>query len=141
MIAYRLHDLYTIFLCILRIGIHYNLVYNNIIKGRRIWTTKNSINYEIAMDMLNNMPETKKQTLRKTLERNLYLTSSYSMDSGAMTIYKEGFLLKLNGTRCNFTVFAFDDGELVLSRKPIEKKLNKIYDDSLKFSESDYRNI
>lgn len=103
---------------------------------------KNNINYEIAIDMLNNMPEVKKQTLRKALERNLYLTSSYIMESGTMTIYKEGFLLRLNGTRCSFSVFAFDnDGELIFSRKPNEKKLNKIYDEFLKFSESDYRNI
>lgn len=103
---------------------------------------KNKINYEIAIEMLTNMPETKKQALRKALERNLYLTSSYLMESGTMTIYKEGFLLKLFGTRCSFSVFCFDNGgKLVFSRKPNEKRLNKLYDDYLKFSESDFRNI
>lgn len=87
---------------------------------------KNNINYEIAIEMLTNMPETKKQTLRKALGRNLYLTSSYIMDSGTITIYKEGFWLKLTGTRSTFTVFAFDnDGVLEFARKPNEKNLTE----------------
>ena len=59
-----------------------------------------------------------------------------------MTIYKEGFYLVLSGTRCSFSIFAYDkDGKLEFARKPHENKLNKIYDDSLKFSESDFREI
>lgn len=100
------------------------------------------INYELAMDMLNNMPEAKKQVLKKALERNYILTSSYIMESGTMVVYKEGFLLKLYGTRCSFSVFAFDnDGELVFARKPVENKLHKIYDELLRFSYSDYSNF
>ena len=65
-------------------------------------------NYEIALDMINGMPEEKKKALRKSLERNWILTSSYIMESGYMVIYKEGFYLILNGTRCSFSVFAYD---------------------------------
>lgn len=103
---------------------------------------KNNINYEIAIDMLNGMPEEKKKTLRKSLERNFSLTSSYLMESGNMTIYKEGFYLTLSGTRCSFSIFAYDrDGEFEFARKPRECRLNKIYDDCLKFSESDFKKI
>lgn len=101
---------------------------------------KNVINYEIAMDMLKEMPESKKETLKKALYRNWLLTSTYIMESGTLTIYKEGFWLTLNGTRCSFSVFAFDDdGVFRFSRKPYEKSLNKIYDDDLRFSEGDFR--
>ena len=102
----------------------------------------NNINYEIAIDMLKGMPKKKKETLRRALERTWILTSSYIMESGYMTIYKEGFYLVLSGTRCSFSIFAYDkDGKLEFARKPHENKLNKIYDDSLKFSESDFREI
>jgi len=111
-------------------------------KELRMRKMKNNINYEIALDMINGMPEEKKKALRKSLERNWILTSSYIMESGYMVIYKEGFYLILNGTRCSFSVFAYDkDGEFEFARKPHENRLNKIYDDYLKFSEDDFRKI
>lgn len=98
------------------------------------------VNYEIAMDMLKNMPEKKKEVLKKALERNYNLTSSWALGLGTMTIYKEGFLLSLEGTRCSFSVFAFDnDGELEFARKPNESRLNKLYKDDINLSESDCR--
>lgn len=97
------------------------------------------VNYEIAMDMLKNMPEKKKEVLKNALSRNYYLTSNWAMEFGTMIIYKEGFLLRLEGTRCSFSVFAYDrDGELEFARKPIENCLNKLYEDDIDLSELDF---
>lgn len=102
-----------------------------------------NINHEIAIDMINRMPDEKKNVLRKALDRNLILTSSRNLENGTMTVYKEGFYLTLEGTRCSFSVFAYDrDGEFEFTRKPREDKLNKIYKETyIKFSESDYSGI
>lgn len=103
---------------------------------------KNGINYEIAAQMMKEMPESKKEVLRKALTRNLILTSSRVMSFGKMTIYKEGWYLELEGTRCSFSVFAKDnDGEFQFCRKPVERLLNKIYDETLYFNEGDFDNI
>lgn len=98
------------------------------------------INKEIALEMLSQLPVNKINTLKNALNRNLILTSTYSLGQGALTIYKEGFYLTLDGTRARFSVFAFDnDGELVIAeRKPHETKLHKLYEDWLKFDESDF---
>nr|DAG75260.1 MAG TPA: hypothetical protein [Caudoviricetes sp.] len=79
----------------------------------------------------------------KALERNNSLTSTYSLSNCDMTIYKEGWFIKLTGTRCSFTLFAYDnDGEIELAnRKPVESKLNKIYDTWFKMNESDFRGL
>lgn len=100
------------------------------------------INKEIAIDMLNQMPESKVEQLKKALNRNCFLTSTYILENGTMHIYKEGFYLELFGTRCKFTVWAKDnDGEFVFGRKPIEEKLHKIYDDFLKFDIDDFNSF
>lgn len=94
------------------------------------------INYEIAMDILKNLSEEKKKVLENALTRNLILTSSFCMSFGEMTIYKEGFLLVLKGTRCSFSVYVKDnDGILQETRKPIENKLHKLYTESLCFGD------
>lgn len=101
---------------------------------------KKTINYEIAKDMLSQMPDTKKESLIKALTRNSILTSAYCLENGCMTIYKEGFYLTLLGCRCQFSVFAADhDGNLKFMRKPNETKLHKLYDYSMSFNESDFR--
>lgn len=103
-----------------------------------------NINKEIAIEILEKVVEgNKKEALIEALERNAFLTSSFCLENCDMTIYKEGFLLYLYGTRCSFRVFAFDnDGELeVAERKPQENKLNKIYSTFLKFDESDFYKI
>ena len=103
---------------------------------------KYPVNEEIMRDMLNNMPESKKTTLSKALDRNLVLTSSRVLAFATLTVYKEGWLLTLEGTRCGFKVFARDnDGEFEFIRKPNDNKLHKLYDEHDKLSESDFINF
>lgn len=103
-----------------------------------------SSNKKIALEMLSNMPKSKKITLKKAVIRNWDFTSTYALPYGTMTVYKEGFYLRLEGTKCQFSVYASDnDGTLiVLKKKPNEKFLNRLYVDSgLKFSESDFMQL
>lgn len=102
-----------------------------------------NVNKEIALQMLDEMPENKKEQLRKTLSRNFYLTSVRNMEHGTFYVYKEGFYLRLEGCRCSFSIWAYDnDGELEFaSRKPRENKLSKIYDEHLSFNEDDFDRI
>lgn len=92
---------------------------------------KRTANEEIALEMLKKLPEKKRATLVKAMERNFILTSEYYLSCGHMTVYKEGFYLELEGCRCKFAVYAKDnDGELeIMERKPNESKLNKIWKD------------
>ena len=99
-------------------------------------------NRELVAEMIETMPEEKKVVLGKALYRNFLLTSSKTLSSCTLTIYKEGFLVKLEGTRCNFTVYANDnDGELEFTRKPAESKLHKLYEQWQYMSEADFDNI
>lgn len=101
-----------------------------------------SYNREIVNDILKNMTQEKKAVLTKALERNFILTSSYVLSSCTLTVYKEGWLVKLEGTRSNFSVFAiWDDfnGEFITIRKPNESKLNKLYDEWQTMNEDDYK--
>ena len=96
-------------------------------------------NKDIAFDILRAMPAERKAVLVKALERNLILTSSWVLSSCTVTVYHEGFLVKLEGTRCSFQVYAKDnDGEYEVMRKPVESKLHKIYDDWFSPNESDF---
>ena len=98
-----------------------------------------NICYEMAYRMLDEMPECKAEVLCKALDRNLILTSCSVLSSGYLYTYKEGWLLKLEGTRCSFSVFAYDnDGELLFSRKPKESSLHLLYSKWLTFNECDY---
>ena len=97
------------------------------------------INYEMALRIMNEMPNEKKESLSKALDRNMILTSARFLSMGEITVYKEGWLLVLNGTRCKFSVFAKDnDGEFEFIRKPNENKLHKLYQQTLYFNESDF---
>ena len=97
------------------------------------------INYEIASRIIKEMPIEKKEILARTLDRNFILTSSRVLSMGEITVYKEGWLLVLNGTRCKFSVFAKDnDGDFEFVRKPNENKLHKLYQQTLYFNESDF---
>lgn len=99
-------------------------------------------NREIVAQILSEMPESKKAVLCKALDRNLILTSSRVLASCDLTIYKEGWLVKLEGTRCSFSVFAKDnDGEFEFIRKPNENSLHKLYSEWTSMNESDYDNI
>lgn len=74
------------------------------------------------------LPESKKKVLYDATNRNCILTSEYLLRNGTITTYKEGWLLELVGCRSKFSVFAFDrDGEVEIGRKPISKKLNKLW--------------
>lgn len=100
------------------------------------------ISYEIAAMIIRCMPSEKKEVLEKALTRNFIFTSSWVLEQGALTIYKEGWYLELFGTRCVFSVYAEDnDGEFVFKRKAPEKSLHKLYEQSLHFSESDFRDF
>lgn len=102
-----------------------------------------NVNKEIIFDILHKLPENKMEVLKRALERNFTLTSSYILEHGNIRVYKEGYYTTLEGTRCSFSVFAYDrDGEIEISqRKPRENKLNFIYEESLHFSESDFRDF
>lgn len=100
------------------------------------------VNREIVKEILEKMPQNKKETLGKTLDRNLILTSARVLGLCEMTIYKEGWLVELTGTRCKFTVFAKDnDGEFEFIRKPNKDKLHKLYNESCTMNEDDYSNF
>ena len=95
-----------------------------------------AVNKQIAIDMLENLSPEKKVVLEKTLDRNEALTSTYALPFGNLRIYKEGWYLTCEGTRCQFSVWYFDnDGELVEGRKPAESKLNFLYEESLAFND------
>ena len=96
-------------------------------------------NMDITLDILHQMPESKKELLRKALIRNSLLTSAYLLSECTLTIYKEGWLVKLEGTRSTFTVFAKDnDGEFEFIRKPNENKLHKLYTETATLTESHF---
>jgi len=84
---------------------------------------------EIIKDVLMNMPEEKKAQLDKACEINHHLTSTWELEDVTMTAYNEGFYIEFKGTRCGFKVWVYDnDGELVVGRKPVERKLNKLWE-------------
>lgn len=90
--------------------------------------TIRQINEEITMDIINQMPDNKKQALKNALIRNSLLTSYYGLSLGYITVYKEGWLVQFDGCRCSFSVWAGDnDGEYTFGRKPVESKLHKLY--------------
>lgn len=101
---------------------------------------KRSINEQLALEIFKVLPVEKREQLTKVLNINNHLTSSRMLEHGTMTVYKEGFYLELKGCRCGFKVYAEDnDGELIIKRKPTEKKLNKLYSTAVWFDEDDYK--
>ena len=86
------------------------------------------INIEITNMILAAMPESKKEVFRKACQRNAYLTSWYGLGLVQLDVYKEGWHLKFEGTRANFSVFAKDnDGSFEFIRKP--RNLSFLYAD------------
>ena len=97
------------------------------------------VNRDIMQEMIHTMPEPKKMVLSKALDRNEILTSARVLSSVTMKVYREGWYLQMDGTRCSVGVWCFDrDGELVHGRKPREASLHLLYEDWLNASESDY---
>lgn len=99
-----------------------------------------NINKEIVLDMLKKLPDKKLSALQNALERNQWLTSVKNLESCELIVYKEGFYLTLNGTRCSFSVFAYDnDGELsIQDKKPHDSKLHVLYRDYFHMNENDF---
>lgn len=98
------------------------------------------INREITKEMLNNMSASKRTVLTKALDRNEILTSARVLASATLEIYKEGFYLKLSGTRASFNIYYKDnDGELEEMRKP--KNLHLLYTDWDNLNECDFYNF
>ena len=86
-------------------------------------------NISIIKDMINNLPEGRKTTLSKALDRNEILTTVRTLSNQTLVVYKEGWYLKLEGTRSKFSVWAWDnDGEFVVDRKPNENKLSPLFE-------------
>ena len=104
------------------------------------------MNYQISHNMmkwmLSDMPAEKKAIFDKACTRNMILTSTYGLGDAIITVYKEGWYLQMTGTRCSFSIWAYDnDGELIFARKPKADKLHKLYSDNLimcKYSEADF---
>ena len=85
-------------------------------------------NISIIKDMINNLSEERKITLSKALDRNEILTTVRTLSNQTLVVYKEGWYLKLEGTRSKFFVWAWDnDGEFVVDRKPNENKLSPLF--------------
>ena len=110
----------------------------------------NTFDYEdFTKTLLESMPEDRKVSLRKALDRNEALTSARTLEHGTLTTYKEGWYIELDGTRCGFKAFILDNdrfdttGEIPFRtiRKPIDSKLHKLYDVPVHMSEGDYENI
>ena len=93
----------------------------------------------VMQEMLRTMPEAKRKVLVKALDRNEILTSSRVLSNVTMRVYKEGWYLIMEGTRCSVRVWCYDrDAEMVHGRKPNESTLTFYYEDWMNGSESDY---
>lgn len=87
------------------------------------------VNYELAKEMLDNMPTEMRRRLSKTLYRNSCFTSSMHLPRPSMRVYKEGWYIEAEGCQCHFAMWVGDnDGEYVYGRKPAEKKLHFLYE-------------
>lgn len=99
--------------------------------------TKNQLNnvlFKNAKEIINIIinlvleDENKSKTLNNAVDRNFILTSENSLPYCTLEIYKQGYYLILEGTRCNFKVFVEDkDSDLKIKRKPNKNKLDLIY--------------
>ena len=104
--------------------------------------TKNDIKQykydkEVAIDILKNMSNQKKEVLRKALYRNELLTSVRCLQDCDFYDCKDGFYLVLRGTRTKFAVYMNND--MKYTRKP--KNIEIIRQNYLVFDENDYKTI
>ena len=84
---------------------------------------------EMTMEMIvEAMPDSKKNALKNACQRNNILTTYYGLGFSELSIYKEGYYWKAEGTRSNFAVFVKDDdGKLSVIRKPKDSKLSYLW--------------
>jgi len=102
---------------------------------RKMKQKTRQVNKEIAIDILQSLTPNQKVQLEKVLDRNEALTSTFGLPFGTLRVYKEGWYLTCEGTRCQFSAWCSDnDGTLVPGRKPNERTLNFLYEDSLTFN-------
>ena len=81
----------------------------------------------VEEELLPNMSESKRASLRAAMNRNFILTSEDNLCDVSLTVYKEGYYLEARGCRCRWSMWISDnDGEFICERKPVEKKLNPI---------------
>lgn len=74
------------------------------------------------------LPKEKKEVFENACHRNDILTTYYGLGFSELSIYKEGYYLKMDGTRSSFAVFVKDnDGELEVTRKPKDSKLSFLW--------------
>lgn len=89
---------------------------------------------ELAMDILKNMSNEKKDVLRKALYRNELLTSVRCLQDCDFYDCKDGFYLVLRGTRTKFAVYMNNDMKYI--RKP--KYVEVIRTNNLVFDQDDF---
>ena len=110
---------------------------------------KDRFQEEFTVMLLKAMPEDKKKVLRNALYRNMCFTSSYTLEHGKITVYKEGWYIELTGCQSGFKVFVLDndrfdevgDTPFKVIRKPVANKLSKLYEAPLDMWDSDYEGI
>ena len=95
----------------------------------------NSLNYKACIPIVKEVLKLiandtdRREKLEKQLARNGVLTSTYSLENCNIEVYKEGFYIQFEGTRCGYSVYAKDnDGTLELMRKPRKEKLHLLYE-------------
>ncbi len=101
------------------------------------------INKEIAFEIVKKLDGKKRTSFLKALDRNDWLTSVWILEELTMIIYKEGFYITFTGTRCKFSVFAYDrDGEFeIAERKPHDSKLHPLYRTDGHTDEGDFKDF
>lgn len=103
---------------------------------RKMKQKTKQVNKEIAIDILQSLTPQQKVQLEKALDRNEALTSTFGLPFGTLRVYKEGWYLTCEGTRSQFSAWCSDnDGTLVPGRKPNERTLSFLYEDSLTFND------
>ena len=118
-------------------------------KNIRRFEVKGREQEEFTVMLLKSMPEDKKEVLRKALQRNFDLTSSWTLELGTLTVYKEGWYIELEGCRSGFKAFILDndrfdevgDTPFKTIKKPVDSKLSPLYWSSLHMWECDYEEI
>lgn len=105
-------------------------VFNN---GKITRIYNSQVNFDLAKDMLANMPAEMRRRLSKTIYRNYCFTSCAHLSWPTMKVYKEGWYIEADGCQCHFAMWVGDnDGEYVYGRKPSEKKLHFLYESILR---------
>lgn len=83
---------------------------------------------DFTLELLKNMPEDKRETLRAAIRRTALLTSEFNLQNTNVSIYKEGYYITAEGCKSKWSMFVRDnDGEFEYIRKPNENTLHYLY--------------